>query len=69
MIQQGHKYDFRGRAVIAVSRLHDVDVWKVRPLNGGDGLWLGEAWLVLPGDLKPLQMKYFGGEAPSAGEA
>lgn len=62
MIQQGHKYDFKGREVIACepSKLAGA-FWWVRPICGD---WLGERIASPPDFLKPLPMKYFHGQIP-----
>jgi hypothetical protein len=63
VIQQGHKYAIWAceRPVIAVEKLGTDGCWKVMEIEGE---WLGRTHAAFPEDLKPLPMKYFGGEVP-----
>lgn len=58
---QGHLYAY-GTAMRVIAMTSGATV-KVRELVP-DQPWLGPAWIVHASDLKPLPMKYFGGQVP-----
>lgn len=59
--QQGCKYEFDGKDVLAMS---SGVVVQVREIDQGEAYPLGKAITVKASWLKPLPMKYHGGQIP-----
>ena len=58
--KQGRLYQYGSHQVIAMTSGETVRVRELVP----DDPWLGQAWNVPADELKPLPMKYYGGQVP-----
>lgn len=60
--RQGHKYDYFGVPVLAMESGERVKVREIQQ----DATWLGAEMIAHADWLKPMPMKYHGGEVPCA---